>query len=148
MRNDGINGATLIDTIIGVFVFSIIFISTMAGLRYSSSIKVTQNEKTIAISIIQYICEDIHTLEFSTIPEGYPSFLQEIYTTQPKMHPDFKKLNNARLNIKVTKPCCLDVSPYSTCDNLKKIEIILSWVPSNTSSQNIKINMYLASPIS
>ncbi len=108
-------GATLIDVLMGTFVFSIILAGVMSGLKYSSSLSEKQDHISISNSVVSYIAEDIRNTIYAGISSGVLTTSYNI--GGGKAHDYMDDLPGSSVSINVSEPKT----------GLKKITITLTY---------------------
>jgi len=125
-------GVTLVDILVGVFVFGIILLAAMRGLKYSSLLSSSQDEYTAVNAILNEVADDIWTKTYDELTLG--TSLSTNYTTGADKPTLLGSLPGGSIAVNVTEP-------EGTDTDLKKIEITVTWTTSSgpTNPQSLKI---------
>lgn len=108
-------GQTLVDTLIGVGIFGISLLACFALIQYSTKTFSSQNDLSVANTILNYVAEDIKALKYENISTS--TNYSALYTSGALRPTEMDKLTLPTITIVVTQ-----VENY-----LKRVVITLNW---------------------
>ena len=126
-------GTTLIDTIVGIFIFSVVLSSGFALLKYSTSLYSAQNDLSIANTILNFVAEDLKSREYTGITIGYN--YSSAYTSGSLRTSEMDNLKNAVVTVTATEPET----------GLKKVVLVLQWASVNGLPHSQSVILYFSS---
>lgn len=121
------------DTLIGIYIFSIMLLSGLSLIKYSSSLYTIQNDLSVAITIMNFVAEDLKAAKYDGISMT-ANYSQE-YTSGSLKPSELSKLKNATITVTVTQP-----EAY-----LKKAVIRLQWATAVGTARPLSVTLYFTS---
>jgi len=126
------SGMTLVETLIGVFVFGIVFTAGISGLKYSSSIGSQQNELATVNTVLKHVVEDIKNMSFLSINNALNYNTGTGGADKPS---SLDELTNGSISVTVTEPD----AGYPT---LKRIVLSISWDGTTGGSRSKELTIF------
>ncbi|EKD26626.1 MAG: hypothetical protein ACD_79C01091G0002 [uncultured bacterium] len=132
-------GLSLVEILVAVFIFSIVFLATLEALKYSSFLVSSQEQTAIANSILTEVAEDILLLDYASVNVGNMS---ANYNSGGSKEPDkLKDLNDSSITVSVSD------ADSDVGTNLKKIIITVTWTgPYGKASSPKSATIYRSRP--
>ena len=121
------------DTLIGIYIFSILLLSGLSLIKYSSSLHTIQNDLSVAITIMNFVAEDLKAKKYDGISTTTNYSLE--YTSGSSRTSEMDKLKNAAITVTVTQP-----ETY-----LKKVVIQLQWTTTVGAARPLSVTLYFTS---
>ena len=121
------------DTLIGIYIFSILLLSGISLIKYSSSLHTIQNDLSVAITIMNFVAEDLKAKKYDGI--SMTSNYSQEYTSGSLRTSEMDKLKNAAVTVTVSQP-----ENY-----LKKVVIQLQWTSTAGSTRPLSVTLFFTS---
>ena len=121
------------DTLIGIYIFSILLLSGLSLIKYSSTLYTIQNDLSVAITVMNFVSEDLKAAKYDGI--SMATDYSQAYTSGALRPSELDKLKNAVVTVTVTQP-----EAY-----LKKVLIRLQWSSAIGTSRPLLVTLYFTS---